>query len=102
MVRKLLAAAAILSAIGATGASAQTVRQPESKWSQVSNNCQFGERIDGSTAADARRRIEAAGLTNVRDLRKGCDNVWHATANAGGGDVYVALSPSGEIMRETN
>ncbi len=101
--RNIIAAVAILASAGfAAGATAQTAPKLDSKWSQVSNNCEFGERIDGSTAADARRRIEAAGLTNVRDLRKGCDNVWHATASAGGGDINVAVSPGGEVMRETN
>ena len=74
---------------------------PRINWTQVSNNCEFGERIDGSSATDAKRRIESAGFQNVRDLRKGCDNVWHARASAYGQDINVALSPEGQVMRET-
>lgn len=78
---------------------------PHIDWSQteqMSNNCQFGESIDSSSATDAKRRLQGAGYTDVRDLRKGCDNVWHARAQQGGFDVNVALEPSGQIFRETD
>src|SRR5262249_46632468 len=42
--------------------------------------CMAGERIDGTTADQAKRKIEAAGFTDVRDLSKGCDNYWHGEA----------------------
>ena len=74
---------------------------PRSSWTQVSNNCEFGEAIDGSSATDAKRWIESAGFQNVRDLRKGCDNMWHARASAYGQDVNVALTPDGQVIRET-
>lgn len=64
--------------------------------------CHFGEVIDGSTADDARRRIEAAGLTEVRDLKKSCDNFWHGKAMLNGRPVNVALSPSGKVILESN
>ena len=66
------------------------------------NNCQFGERLDGSTAADAKKRIESAGFTQVRIGKKGCDNVWHATAVMNGDSLNVALTPEGQIFRETD
>ena len=113
-----LAAAMTLGvAVAAHAQSSNEIRKGENPWpridwsktgeqrpadTQISNNCQFGERIDDSTATEARRRIEAAGFANVQGLRKGCDNVWHATATANGYGVNVALTPDGQVFRETN
>jgi hypothetical protein len=62
--------------------------------------CEPGERIDASTAEQAKKRIESAGFGQVRDLRKGCDNVWHGTAMKGGAAVRVAVQPQGQVMQE--
>jgi len=62
--------------------------------------CSPNDRIDGSTAADARRQIEAAGYEQVRDLRKGCDNYWHGSARKDGAAVNVVLSPQGDVIIE--
>ncbi|MGE0117804.1 MAG: PepSY domain-containing protein [Dongiaceae bacterium] len=64
--------------------------------------CAPTDRIDGSTADDARRQITAAGYEQVRDLRKGCDNYWHGQAMRDGVPVNVVLSPQGEVMTEGN
>ena len=64
--------------------------------------CDPGERLDGSTAASARRAMEAAGYSQVRDLKKGCDNYWHAIAMRDGMTMRIVLSPTGEILREGN
>lgn len=64
--------------------------------------CSPNDRIDGSTAADARRQIEAAGYEQVRDLRKGCDNYWHGSARRDGAAVNVVLSPQGDVIIEGN
>ena len=69
---------------------------------QAQNNCQFGERLDGSTAADARKRLESAGFTDVRIGKKGCDNVWHATAARNGSFLNLALTPQGQIFHESD
>ena len=37
--------------------------------------CEPGEKIDATTADQAKKRAEAAGYTQVRMTRKGCDNV---------------------------
>jgi hypothetical protein len=63
--------------------------------------CTHGERIDGSTADQARVKIQRAGFSNVTGLHKGCDNYWHGIANQGGGRVGVVLAPSGEVMVES-
>lgn len=63
--------------------------------------CTNGERIDGSTADQARAKIQGAGYTNVAGLTKGCDNYWHGTANQGSRRVGVVLSPAGQVMVES-
>lgn len=62
--------------------------------------CEPGERIDKSTADDARKKLMTAGYSNVHDLKKGCDNVWHAIATHNGKEGRVALEPSGKIYPE--
>ena len=62
--------------------------------------CDPEDRIDGSTANDAKRKMEAAGYTAVRDLKKGCDNYWHAIAVRDRATVRVVLSPAGEVLTE--
>jgi len=62
--------------------------------------CDAGDRIDRTTVADARKAIEAAGYSQVRDLKKGCDNFWHGTATKDGNPAYVVVSPKGEVMTE--
>lgn len=64
--------------------------------------CDPGVVIDKSTAADARKKIEAAGYRKVSNLRKGCDNYWHGSAEKDGKPVFVVLSPQGEVMEEGN
>jgi hypothetical protein len=64
--------------------------------------CDPGDKIDNTTANDARRKIVAAGYTDVQMLGKGCDNVWHATASRDGKPGRVALEPSGKIYPEGN
>lgn len=62
--------------------------------------CSANHRIDGSTADQARRKMEAAGYSQVQSLHKGCDNYWHGVAMKDGRMVYVVLTPQGEVMRE--
>jgi len=69
--------------------------------SQMSNNCP-GERVDGSTAADAQRKAQKAGYAKVTGLRKGCDSVWHGKAMKDGVEVSIMIPPSGEVARETD
>lgn len=66
------------------------------------NNCEYGERIDGTTAADAKRKFAAAGFPTVRSLKKGCDNYWHGIAERNGQELGVVLSPEGTVMQETH
>lgn len=61
------------------------------------------EKIDDTTALAARRAFEAVGFQNVTDLRKGCDNVWHAHVKLNDRQKsYVMLNPQGDIYIEKN
>lgn len=62
--------------------------------------CDAGEKIDKSTVDDARKKFQAAGYRNIRNMRKGCDNYWHASAEKDGAPVLIVLSPKGEVMTE--
>ncbi len=62
--------------------------------------CDKGDVIDRSTANDAKKKFEAAGYTQLRDFKKGCDNYWHAIGNKGGVTVRVVVSPQGEVITE--
>jgi hypothetical protein len=64
--------------------------------------CHFGEVVDGSTADDARGKIEAAGFTDVHALKKSCDNFWHGKATLSGRLVNVVLTPTGKVMLESD
>jgi hypothetical protein len=52
-------------------------------------------RLDGSTANQAKRTIEAAGWRDVKELRKGYDGVWHGMATKDGTRRRVAVTPDG-------
>jgi len=64
--------------------------------------CHFGEIIDGTTADDARRHIEAAGYANVSGLKKSCDNFWHGQATINGAQTRVLVTPDGRVRTEGN
>jgi hypothetical protein len=69
---------------------------------QASAGCEPGVHIDASTADDARKKIVAAGYTDVHDFKKGCDNVWHAKATKNGKPVNVVLLTNGHVMEESD
>ena len=62
--------------------------------------CEPGTKIDKSTVADVRKEIQKAGFTDVRDLKKGCDNYWHGVATKDGKQAHVVVSPDGKVMPE--
>ena len=62
--------------------------------------CAADAKIDGSTAAEARKKMNAAGYTQVTDLKKGCDNFWHGRAMKDGVSTGVLLSPDGRVQSE--
>jgi len=90
--------------VAAVLALVQPIAAPVSAWaqntSQPTNNCDAGDKIDGSTANDARKKMEAAGYTDVTALYKGCDNVWHGQARANGNAVNVMVGPDGVVRQE--
>src|SRR5512147_1343766 len=91
------------AAIGCLLAASAANAQQATGDAQVSSpGCHFGEVVDGSTADDARARIEAAGFTDVHGLKKSCDNFWHGQARLSGQLVNVVLTPTGKVILEGN
>jgi len=64
--------------------------------------CEAGEKPDKTTVEDTRKLLDKAGYKNARNWRKGCDNVWHATAIKDGVQVNVAVLPDGHVVRESD
>ena len=62
--------------------------------------CEANDRIDGSSANDAQKKLNAAGYHQVNGLKKGCDNYWHGTATKDGVATHVSLAPHGLIRPE--
>ena len=60
------------------------------------DSCLPTDIIDGSTADQAAKTMEAAGYMQPHDLKKGCDNYWYAHATANGMSVDVVLPPGGQ------
>ncbi len=65
-----------------------------------SMGCGPGAKIDGSTAADAKKKMTAAGYTEIKELKKGCDNFWHGRAMKDGKPTGVMLTPEGSVQSE--
>lgn len=80
------------------GLVAGAVTAPAAPSAEAAGDCPAVDRIDGSTAEQAKRKFEKAGFSSVKELRKGCDNFWHAMAVKDGKRVRVVLSPTGEII----
>ena len=62
--------------------------------------CGADAKIDNSTAADARKKMSAAGYTQITSLKKGCDNFWHGRAIKDGSPTGVLLAPDGRVQSE--
>ena len=100
MTTKLILSSLALAAL----LSAPPIAAPMRAWaqnaSQPTNNCAPTDKIDGTTANDARKKMEAAGYTDVTALYKGCDNVWHGQARSNGNAVNVMVGPDGVVRQE--
>jgi len=62
--------------------------------------CLSGEKIDGSSVESAKKKMEMAGFSQIRGLKKGCDNFWHATSVREGDTINIVLSPQGLVRVE--
>jgi hypothetical protein len=93
LILSTLTAAALLTLVQPMTGHAQSA-------TQATNNCAPTDKIDASTANDARKKMEAAGYTDVTALYKGCDNVWHGQARANGNAVNVMVGPDGVVRQE--
>ncbi len=93
MIRKSIAAGAILFAACAAGGGHGLVPQAQAA-------CDPGTKIDATTGDQAQKKIASGGYLKVRMLKKGCDNVWHASAEKDGAQIFVALTPDGHVYPE--
>ena len=64
--------------------------------------CEASDKIDGSSATYAVKKMKTAGYTQVTELKKGCDSWWHGMAVKDGSATHVSLSPQGEVKSEGN
>jgi len=62
--------------------------------------CEASDRIDGSSAAQAKRKLNAAGYLHATELKKTCTNYWHGLAVKDGIPTRVSLSPEGLAVPE--
>jgi hypothetical protein len=62
--------------------------------------CGPGDRINSSTATQAKAEMQKAGFRDIHDLKKGCDNDWHGTATKNGQETHVVATADGNVMRE--
>ena len=88
MYRTSIAIAAVLLAGGIAAGSLPSGAKADA--------CLPTDIIDGSTADQAVRKMQAAGFVQPHDLKKGCDNFWYAHADQNGMPVDVVLPPGGE------
>jgi len=52
------------------------------------------------TRGEARRRIAAAGFSDVKALKKDSQGIWRGTATKGGASVGVALDYQGNVVSQ--
>lgn len=97
MKRKTAFFSAALLAILAAGPGSRLVNA-----AHAASECTASDKIDGSTATAAAKKMESAGFRQVRDLKKGCDNFWHGVAVKDGSETHVGLTPQGEVRSEGN
>jgi len=64
--------------------------------------CLVTDKIDGSTAEQAMKTMEAAGYMRPHDLKKGCDNFWYGQATKEGTTVDVVLPLGGQPFTTHN
>jgi len=55
---------------------------------------------EGTTRTEAAERILAYGYSEISQLSKGCDDIWHAVAFAEGDPVNVLVTPRGDVLTE--
>lgn len=100
MTRYVVPFAVAMLAATAVPLRAQTTPAAQPVQSSPQGNCLPGEKIDGSTAEEAKAKIEATGYSEVKIDHKGCDNFWHGSGVYGGVRGNVVLSPDGHVMPE--
>lgn len=80
-----------------TGSSAASGNRNQAVATTNANAPQPAKGANSFTDGEARRRIESNGYTEVTDLQKDGDGVWHGTAKKGGNTVKVWLDYKGNV-----
>jgi hypothetical protein len=62
--------------------------------------CAPTDKINATTADDAKNAMEKAGYTQIKILAKGCDNAWHGTGMLNGQPVFVVWNREGQVLTE--
>jgi hypothetical protein len=62
--------------------------------------CDANDKVNDSSSAWARKKMNAAGYQKVHGLKKGCDSYWHGEATMNGSPTHVSLSPQGVVLPE--
>jgi hypothetical protein len=75
---------------------------PELARDARADSCLATDKIDGSTAEQAMKTMEAAGYMRPHDLKKGCDNFWYGQATKDGTTVDVVLPLGGQPFTAHN
>jgi hypothetical protein len=104
--KKTLGLAVVLAIVGAGAAFAQTTAttplvNPPAVIATSPDAKGVAPPVAGAnsfTEGEARSRIEANGYTNVTELKKDDQSVWHGKAMKGGTLVNVALDYQGTIV----
>ena len=100
MTKIKLVTLAMMLAVTALPAQAQTAASTQGTDMVGVPGCHFGEQINGTTADDARRSLASAGYTSIFGLKKSCDNNWHGHATLNGVATNVMVTPDGRVVQE--
>lgn len=92
---RTLSLAVLLAALIALGG-----RSEPSFVSQAWAACDPGDKLDKTTVDETRQKLQKAGYKSIHDLRKGCDNTWHAKATKDGTESSVAVLADGTVVKE--
>ncbi len=96
MYRQIIAAAALVGAVGATAQEAQSSHNPAVKDSAPHSVTAPARGHNSFTEKQARKRLAKAGYT-VAALSKDADGVWVGTATKDGKSVTVGLDYKGNV-----
>jgi hypothetical protein len=90
-------APAMTAPTGRTGQAAASGDSNQAVATTTSNAAMPAHGANSFTMAQAKSRLEKEGFSNVSNLRKDDDGVWHATADKGGSPAQAWLDYKGNV-----